>query len=57
MTQYNYFQSDNLTKLSPIPYSESDVFPFTFPVEDGEIRSQSHSEEYYWLVPDHTQNT
>ena len=36
---------------------DSDVLPFTFNVEDGEIRSQSHSREYYWLGPYLTQNT
>ena len=33
-------------------YTGSDVLAFTLCVEDGERRSQSHSVEYYWLVPD-----
>ena len=34
----------------PFNYLGSDVLPLTFHVEDGEIRSQSCSNEYYWFV-------
>ena len=36
---------------------DSDFIPFTLFMEDGERHSQSHSGEYYWLVPDLTLST
>ena len=43
MTQFNYF--------------DSNLLPFTFPMEYDEILSQSHYIEYDWLIPDLTWNT
>ena len=63
MNQYNQFQfwygsieSDSLF-LIPLDYSDSDILPFTFHVEDGKRCHQSHSRKYDWLVPDLTKNT
>ena len=36
---------------------DSNVIPFTFHLEDGEIRSQSCSDEHDWFSPDLTWNT
>ena len=43
--------------LIPLNYYDSDVIPFTFCVECGEIRSQSHSIEYGCLDPYIPRNT
>ena len=44
-------------KLDSFNYSESDVLPFTFHVEDGEICSQLCSDEHDWFILNLTQNT
>ena len=41
----------------PFKYLESDVLAFAFQLEDGERRSQSCSDEYYWFSSDLTRNT
>ena len=41
----------------PFTYLDSNVLPFTFHVEDGEIRSRSCCDEYDRFSLDLTQNT
>ena len=62
MTRSNWFQSwigsidyDSLF-LIPLNYSDSDLLPFAFLMEDGERLSQSHSVGCAWLDPELTQN-
>ena len=73
LTRLHWVQSYNLVQLISIlrfkrigfhslfrinfNYLASDVLPFTFHLEDGEILSQLCSNEHDWFIPDLIQNT